>query len=301
MSKLRNGDCLLAHYTSAENAIKILNSAEFWLRSARCMNDYSEIQHGINLLRRCFRLNNSQRLIRLYSIFDRISLGSAKIAVDKFDSWIPSLPDRIFIGCFSLFDPADILGRLSMWRAYSANGSGVALVMNSATFLEGDEGIISAIAVPVSYFTDTEFEQHVDASLQALECNIESLTQLSSDLIETTVFWWLVALAAGLKHPGFVEEKEVRIVYIPIMGRSPVINESVEVVRGIPQQVQKILLKHDPANGLVQANVSDLVQTVLVGPTEFPTVVADAFAATLAAKGVIEASARIKVSNIPLR
>ncbi len=301
ISKLKNGNCLLAHYTSAENAINILKSENFWLRSARCMNDYSEIEHGLGLLIRCFDENGKERLKRLYSIFDKVIPGPAEIAVDKFSSWIPTLPDQIFIGCLSIFDPKDTFGRLSMWRAYSANGSGVALLMNSTAFLEGDVGIMSSIAFPVSYFTDVEFVQHIDESLQKLECNIASLMSLSSDEIENMVFWWLVELAAGVKHPGFVEEKEVRIIYIPKFGQSPVIDASVEVVRGVPQRVYKLRLDHDPDNGLVNANVSDLVQTVLVGPTEFPTVISNAFAAILAGKGVDNASTRVKVSNIPLR
>jgi hypothetical protein len=34
------------HYTSPENGIKIIRGKTFWLRDARCMNDYSEIHHG---------------------------------------------------------------------------------------------------------------------------------------------------------------------------------------------------------------------------------------------------------------
>ncbi len=34
------------HYTSAENAIKIVQSQKFWMRNAKCMSDYMEVAHG---------------------------------------------------------------------------------------------------------------------------------------------------------------------------------------------------------------------------------------------------------------
>jgi hypothetical protein len=39
----QNEDFRLVHYTSAEAALKILESEEVWLRNSLCMNDFSEI------------------------------------------------------------------------------------------------------------------------------------------------------------------------------------------------------------------------------------------------------------------
>src|SRR5438477_7266479 len=38
------------HYTSAENAIKIIASRTMWLGNTQCMSDYSEVQHGYEML-----------------------------------------------------------------------------------------------------------------------------------------------------------------------------------------------------------------------------------------------------------
>ena len=39
------------HYSSAEAAIKLITNREVWMRKARCMNDFSEIDYGMRCLR----------------------------------------------------------------------------------------------------------------------------------------------------------------------------------------------------------------------------------------------------------
>lgn len=299
-AKLAAGEYQLVHYTSAENALNIIKSERFWLRNVRCMNDYSEIQHGIRLLLSVFNENDNVRINRLISIFDKGPSGPAKSAIDAFNSWIPSLPDNTFIGCLSLFDPNDNFGRLSMWRAYSANRAGVALVMNSQPFLaETDE--LKVYSLPVAYLSDVEFAEGIDRCLEALESSRATIEKLEPALVQNLIFWWLLCLAVGLKHPAFVEEKEWRVIYLPSMGKSPVIEQAVESVGGLPQVVQKIPLKDDPQNGLHGADIPQLINKILIGPTEFPLVLRDAFIAALSLKGVSEAEGKVSISFIPLR
>lgn len=299
-AKLASGEYQLVHYTSAENALNILKSDQFWLRNVRCMNDYSEIQHGIELLLRVFNENDDARINRLISIFDQAAEGAAKAAIDAFNSWIPSLPDNTFIGCLSLFDPLDSYGRLSMWRAYSSNRAGVALVMNNQPFLAETDSL-KAYSLPVAYVSDQEFADGIDRCLSALEQNIPTIKTLNAETVNNTIFWWLLCLAVGLKHPAFVEEREWRVIYIPSMDRSPVIEEAVESVGGLPQVVQKIPLKDEPQNGLHGADIPQLINKILIGPTEFPLVLRDAFVTALSNKNVPDAEQKVAISFIPLR
>lgn len=298
--KLQCGEYQLVHYTSAENALNILKSETFWLRNVRCMNDYSEIQHGIQLLLRVFNENDKARVNRVISVFDQGAEGAAKAAIDAFDSWIPSLPDSTFIGCLSLYDPIDPYGRLSMWRAYSAHRSGVALIMNSQPFL-AETNELKAYSLPVAYLTDQQFADGIDRCLETLEQNNAIIRTLDFTSIQDTVFWWLLCMAVGLKHPAFIEEREWRVIYIPSMERSPIIGEHVESVGGLPQVVQKIPLKDDPQNGLHGADIPQLINKILIGPTEFPLVLRDAFVAALTQKNVEEAEMKVAISFIPLR
>ncbi len=47
----RQNEKRMVHYTSAANAINILKSKEFWLRSVRRMDDFTEVRYGIGLFK----------------------------------------------------------------------------------------------------------------------------------------------------------------------------------------------------------------------------------------------------------
>ena len=247
--KLETGESQLVHYTTAENAVNIIRSKTFWLRNVRCMNDYSEVQHGINLLFKVFGGPDNASINKLYAALDQIAPGAAKRAVDRFNEWMPKLPDITFIGCLSQADMDESTGRLSMWRAYSTPNSGVALVLDKAPFI-AETDALAAYSLPVAYLTDEQFLAGIEACLNALEGLVPALVGIEAAVIEETVFWWLLCMAVGCKHPGFHEEREWRIIYIPEMWKSQVILQTVETIRGLPQIVQKIPLIDDPGNGL---------------------------------------------------
>ena len=46
----REGTAKFVHYTSAENAIKIIESRRIWMRNTQCMSDYREMSHSFDLL-----------------------------------------------------------------------------------------------------------------------------------------------------------------------------------------------------------------------------------------------------------
>lgn len=297
---IEGGKKHLVHYTSAENALNIINGQQFWLRNLKCMNDFMEVQHGIGLLLRTFHAEESLRRDRLYQLCDKIAEGAAKSAVDEFDRWLPSLPHSIYIGCLSEFDPDDHLGRLSMWRAYGSPGGSVALVMNNEPFT-AETDVLKAFSVPVLYLSDEEFLKRTDEVLDSLEKNIDSFQNLNAESLQDIIFYWLIFLASSLKHCGFREEQEWRILYVPSLQKSPTIVESVECVRGIPQIVQKIPLEDAPEKGLHGASIAKLIECLVIGPTEYPSVLASAFERALSNRGVADAMKRIRISDIPLR
>ena len=43
-----------AYYTSADTAMKVLQSEELWFRNAMVMNDFFEISYGLELIQRTF-------------------------------------------------------------------------------------------------------------------------------------------------------------------------------------------------------------------------------------------------------
>ena len=298
--KLTAGESQLVHYTTAENAMRIIRSKKFWLRNVRCMNDYSEVQHGVNLLLSVFSGPDNPQITRLYAALDQVADGAAKRGVDKFNEWLPKLADITFIGCLSQADVDDKIGRLSMWRAYSSPNSGVALVLDSAPFT-AETDLLHAYSLPVAYLDDEQFKDGIDRCLSAVEGLAPSLGGVSPETIENTIFWWLLCLSVGCKHPGFHEEREWRVIYIPEMWKSEAIEEAVEAIGGLPQIVQKIPLINDPENGLIGADPANLIKRIIIGPTDFAMVQYDAFSALLTEAGIENPNERITLSLIPLR
>lgn len=299
-TRLAQDDVDLVHYTTAENAINILKGREFWLRSVRTMNDFMEVEHGKSLLLQAFSGEGKDRIERLCDALDQIQDGAARKAVDLFNEWMPRIADTTYIGCLSLADVSETRGRLSMWRGYSAPSAGVCIVMNKGPFL-AETDLLKAYSVPVAYLTNEQFLEGVDGSLKLIETQIEKFEGLSEDDIVATVFWWFLAMSVSLKHPGFFEEREWRIIYFPEMERSAVIEEDVATVRGIPQIVQKIPLRDDEAVGLHGASPKSLIKNLIVGPSEYATTVRDALIQQLRNVGVDDPEAKVVISDIPLR
>ena len=107
--------------------------------------------------------------------------------------------------------------------------------------------------------------------------------------------------AVSLKHEGFSEEREWRLVYFPDLDPSPLILQSTETIDGTPQIICKIPLHDDPTHDVVGIEIPTLVDRVIIGPTTYPIVVHGAFVAALNAANVTDAVSRVVMSGIPLR
>lgn len=299
-TRLAQDDVDLVHYTTAENAVNILKGREFWLRSVRTMNDFMEVEHGKSMLLQAFSGEGKERINRLCNALDQIHEGAARKAVDLFNEWMPRIADTAYIGCLSLAEVSETRGRLSMWRGYSSPSVGVCIVMNKGPFL-AETDLLKAYSVPVAYLTNEQFLEGVDQSLAAIEAQIEKFKGLGEEEIVATVFWWFLAMSVSLKHPGFYEEREWRIIYFPEMERSAVIEEAVTSVRGVPQIIQKIPLRDDEAVGLHGASPKSLIKKLIVGPSEYAATVRAALIQQLKDADVDEPESKVMISDIPLR
>jgi hypothetical protein len=105
----------LAHYTTADNALKIIDGQSLWLRNATVMNDHSEIEHGLGIVNAALEMPAGQRLRAVLSradprIADGVFARAAAFAGQK--------KTNFFMTSLSEHAEGDVLGRLSMWRAY---------------------------------------------------------------------------------------------------------------------------------------------------------------------------------------
>lgn len=300
VDKLKDGSRYLCHYTSSENALNILNSQQFWLRNARCMNDYSEITNGVELIAETLRADDGALLTRLLNILGKGDGNQNSAFITGWDEWILSHSANVFIGCLAECSPDEAVGKLSMWRAYGSSTGGVCFIFDTQPFV-AETDLLGAYTLPVCYYDKSQIFQFLEQSISALEANKEALDFLTSEELTTNVLGLLVFRAIGLKHRGFSEEEEWRIVHLLGTPTSNHIHTAVENVGGIPQTVQKISLVNDPENGLFGADIPSLLHRVIIGPSKYPDVVGNALLHKLNSMGVEDAQNKIVYSGIPLR
>ncbi len=294
----------LVHYTSAANAINILRNKSVWLRNVRCMNDFMEVNHGIEILRRFFTESdeNYPDVGRedFIKAIDDIHPGISNRIFDSINPWLDTLINDSYIACISEHSKKeDENGRLSMWRSYGAGSVGVAIVINPLPLYSVSDAL-NAYSSPVSYQTEEEFFAQLRGVASAIRSGSSVISKLTSDELFNRVFNLLLFSALCLKHPGFEEEKEWRIIHIPKMWPSKILEKGVEVVGGVPQNVYKIPLR-DISGEIESMTIPDLVHRVIIGPTAYPLAVYEAIVDELSAAGVANARDKVVASRIPLR
>ena len=92
-----------------------------------------------------------------------------------------------------------------------------------------------------------------------------------------SVFNMLVAGVTCLKHEGFHEEREWRVIYGPDRSPSPLMKSSLEVVGGIPQIIHKLPLDVKVSDVLADFNLARIFDRLIIGPSEFSWAIYEAF------------------------
>jgi hypothetical protein len=96
------------------------------------------------------------------------------------------------------------------------------------------------------------------------------------------------------KHEGFREEREWRAIYAPARWPSALMEQDMKVISGVPQLIYKVPLDDE-------FHLKHLLDRVIVGPTQYPVPIAQAFVSELLKVGVSDATNRVFISNIPIR
>lgn len=288
----------LVHYTSAESAYRIITGRQIWMRNAQMMNDFSEIQHGINCLHQAWESGGGKSL---QAMLDRIKDGLRDELAQLFDGHADGLRVGTFITALSEHeDDEDELGRLSMWRAYGGR-SGVALVMNNtAIAAETDE--MHVFSSPVFYQDVPQFVDWFQGWVGAILAAEEKLHDLGAESVGNVIFMAFRSFALCTKHPGFAEEREWRVFYSPTFeGESDWVEPSVEIVGGVPQHIMKLHLKDDPEKGISGVAPETLLNRVIIGPCDYPIQVRASIGSAMQQAGIANPLEKMWMSLIPLR
>ena len=306
LDRIETKNIRFVHYTSADVAVKILTGRSVWLRQTTLMNDRREVEHGLDCLRGAYQSPEGQRFRSLLdSVYPGITGEVEKVMNQQWNA----LAMRTFVACLSEHggtnwdDPnrdhqEDAFGRLSMWRAYGS-GSGVALVMNREAFAVSSQAH-SVFTGPVAYMlphqTIDEFRRITDG----LEKNLDYLKQRGRDMTVSSALAMLETAAVSTKHPGFCEEREWRAVSVPRMPLKRV-TQTIQTIGGIPQHVQSVRLENIPEEGLVGLAPAQLINRVIIGPTEAIPAIYGALVEAMQTAEITDIDRKLVISNLPLR
>lgn len=290
-----------SYYTSASTGMSLLGGNEVWLRNAAFMNDFSEIHHGQDCIQHCWHISDAgKRLKALMTLLDvnAVSKFEADFDADQF-----SRTKKTYILSVSEHGDAvvneDAYGRLSMWRAYGGK-TNVAFVLNSGPFLS-ESNALQAYTSPVLYADKTEFERHFTAFVDSLQKDQSFLATVGWETVSAYLHWAMRNAVVSTKHPGFLEEKEWRVIYSPERDSTKRLVPELVTVDGIPQRIFKIPFKDYPEDNFTGATIPDLLNKIIVGPTEYPFEIRQAFVEKLEEIGVTDAESKVVISGIPLR
>jgi hypothetical protein len=99
------------------------------MRNTTCMSDYSEVQHGFQILLKFFSDNSRKKAFT--DALDECSRDSGTEAISLFDQWWSDIEFNTYITSISEHDDKENFhGRLSMWRAFGTSTTRVAIVFN---------------------------------------------------------------------------------------------------------------------------------------------------------------------------
>lgn len=297
----RKNEIRFSHYTSAYVAMEIIEKNEVWLRNAIVMNDFSEVQHGENCLHQAWIDDGVGG--RLKKLLDGLRPGLAEELAVSFDQRKHDRVARSYLVSISEHGnktiDEDRYGRLSMWRAYGGENN-VAFVFRNTPFLS-ESTALNAFTSPVLYADPPRFKTEFSRVIDNFEAHLDLARELGPDLVKQVLENAFHFACLSTKHPGFAEEREWRVIYSPTMWPSDKIQSSIKTVGGVPQKIYRIPLVNYPEEGFYGATMPELLEEIIIGPTESAFSIYDALVEKLEEIGVSEPWNKVRRSNIPLR
>lgn len=287
------------HYTSAEAALNIIKTKRVWMRNTTCMSDYREVQHGFDMLNAFFM--DSSKKGKFVAAIDACSANVATEAMDLFNQWWKDIQFNTYVASISEHDDKeDQHGRLSMWRGFGGNTARVAVVF-SIPWFSGASAALNLSFSPVSYLKQEEVHAEIEAVIDNIHTNRDFLCAIDRQALLAYTFNMLVTGVTCLKHEGFHEEREWRVIYAPMRRPSPLVERSTEMVGGVPQVIYKIPLDVGVSNDLAGLEFAHIFDRLIIGPSQYPWAMYEAFVDALTKAGVPDAPARVCTSGIPIR
>lgn len=287
-----------AHYTSAETAFKIIESESFQMRNSRMMNDYSEINLGLEAVKSLFYKTNKGASIFWNKMWQHDN--NFETLVDNiFTRKSQLLLSNSYIGSLSEYDfNQRSNGKLSMWRSYGFP-NGVALIFEREEILS-EAGKLDIYSYPVIYPEHGLHVPEFDLGVESLAENAQELYEFSGAACAEALVNIILHLAVCTKDSNFKEEQEWRVVYneevLPNNNTVSPIKIVPAVISGVAQNVCRISLDQE-----APIHLRRILKAIVIGPTSNPDVATDAFVRLLGEKQYDNPESMVFRTNIPFR
>lgn len=292
LRRIKNNGVNLAYYTDLSTVFLILKNQELWLRNVMCMNDYTEVKQGLEILR-TYLNNDEYYRNKLLDVLCKIGKDRKywedvlnKLLNDKVEAYFL----HTYIACFTEHKADDNDGNLNMFRVYGRN-KGAAMIF--ADFMDLDTPVALS---RVLYCNEIEFKEYLDQFIESLENNVDILSKIDEKIFENLFNQAILFAILSIKNPAFKEENEWRIIYCDNLLRNPEYSKiyelDVQVINGLPQKICKLKFKD-------KLNFKNLLRNIIIEKIPDFTVAYMALEYWLKKYGC--RSNIIKISNIPVR
>jgi len=201
-------DGLIYHYTDARGLLGIATSGRLWLSDVTYMNDRRELDYGIDVLREALkpRLTTLQSAAALYpdeESPERNMSGVIGGVISELSRMLKSENPgfRVFAACFC--EEGDLL---SQWRGYGKGVGGFSLGFDPEILVRNHGGLSPLVKVA---YGPHEAQSLIEAILPRIapqptgHPGTHAYTQAEQ----------IVPIIARIKHPGFREERERRLIH----------------------------------------------------------------------------------------
>ncbi len=290
---------LLAHYTSIRTLEAVLRNKEFWLSNPLYMNDLEEVRFGISEGLPAFM--TSQAIEAACQTPSRAALLRQHFNI-YFGNFDREHVLDTYVFCLSEHDAEDNDGLLSMWRGYAANGNGAAIVFDTAKLTSREDTPL--IIARVVYASTEDRRKWIAHKIEALAHQISTLS-IPDDRLYIPAYAFFERLkmfALFTKHPGFREEREWRVVYLPERDVTKAFVHFIDYAIG-PRGIEgKLKFKIAPLAGFIEDDFSlgKIVNRIILGPSVSSPLACDAVKKMLDHHAP-ELRDRVVASTIPFR
>lgn len=189
------------HYCGPEALAGIVQFRQIWATSAHHLNDLSERIFAGDLLRSIAK----ELALKSRSGFEFFEATPAALLVER------AVESISYVSCFS--KNGDLL---SQWRAYSPSTGGFAVGIRTSSLASGGDWLFGQCEYDRSSQTEAvKSILHDHPRLLDPSSSLDQLTDASDPEVSSFIAA-LLTLVPLLKHPGFREEAEWRVVRGPI-------------------------------------------------------------------------------------